>query len=122
MYKGIREHWKLNDCFRQPGPIQFEVGKDRVNYLTAPPQLSDMSTDVPPADLCFAPKVAGNMSPLSLERSQLPVELPQVTSHGINEVAFVKGQVLKPSTEEARTEVAAQHPLLNANSPFLELC
>lgn len=37
VFKELRDHWKLNDCFRQPGPIQFEIGKDRVNYLTAPP-------------------------------------------------------------------------------------
>jgi len=25
-YRAVRDHWAMHDCFRSPGPIQFEGG------------------------------------------------------------------------------------------------
>ena len=84
VFKAMREHWQLHDCYRAPGPIQFEKGKDRVNYLVKPPLMQDMSFDIPTAKDCYSPKVESNFSLLQKDRMITPVELPQLLQNGLD--------------------------------------
>ena len=84
MFSQIRDHWALNDSYRAPGPIQFEEGKDRVNFLVKAPTIGDLSKEVAKEGTCYSPKVLANQSPLAMDRMNTPVVLPQLLQNGLD--------------------------------------
>lgn len=82
-YLKIREDLKFRDCYRNPGPIQFQgVASDIVNYTVTPPKPDELLPPIPfrystLVDRYHFVKSAAYMSPLQLERlSELPMISP----------------------------------------------
>lgn len=113
-YAKVRETWKYNDCYRIPGPIQFEgVGSDSYSFILKPPTEAELAC-VFEADHGFPyfPRVTQNLSPLMQARTQAEVDLPLILSkpHKI-----VLGETLENDFEETLQAIKDQLPELSNN-------
>jgi 6-phosphofructokinase 1 len=114
-YARMRKHWAVNDCFRSPGPIQFEgVGESALNFIISPPSEADLrsSTDDPSSEFPYAPHFIENFSPLAKARLTAEVELPAVFRNGLSSCRIRTGDVLRPLSEETANSVESQYPHL----------
>ena len=66
-FAGVRDQWKLVDCYRQTGPLQFD--NFDTNYMIRPPAVADLLPRVAgKQSLGWREQHAEWMSPLQLER------------------------------------------------------
>lgn len=110
-YARMRRHWALNDCFRSPGPIQFEgVGENALNFIITPPTDLDLrsSTDDPSLEYPYFARYIDNYAPLAKSRLTASVELPAVFKNGLSSCRVRGGDLLKPLSEETNSAVETQ--------------
>lgn len=113
-YAKVREFWKYNDCYRVPGPIQFEgVTSDSFTYMLKPPTEEELQTTIE-ADYGFPyfHRNAQNFSPLMKARTAADVELPNVLK---SRHKVVLGEVLENDFEETKQAIKEQLPELSNN-------
>lgn len=82
-YAKIREHWKYADCYRIPGPIQFDgVGANSFTYMlkaATDEELWSNTTDTEaPAEFPYYVRNSQDFSPLMKDRAAASVDLPLV--------------------------------------------
>jgi len=78
-FKEVRDEWKINNYYRNPGPIQFEgAAADFTNYTIVPPTKEELLPALPDASVQsryhFA-KSMSQLSPLQQERLNAPLEM-----------------------------------------------
>ena len=125
-YEQMREHWKYNDCYKSPGPIQFEgPGSGSVPFMVKPPTAEDLASSADDASSKFPyhPHSPDNMSVLAKALMEAPVEVPKVLERGLEGCSLHPGDILQAETEEARESVHEQFPELNepTRKKFIEL-
>jgi len=90
-YAKVRETWALNDCYRNPGPIQYKGALSvSCSYLVKPPDHTKVNleefcknkNEFPCNFLPWAPKSKTNISPLSDALMKLEILLPKLISNG----------------------------------------
>ncbi|CAG9324391.1 unnamed protein product [Blepharisma stoltei] len=113
-YESMREHWMYNDCYRTPGPIQFDgVASTDVSFLLKPPTPEDLaSSDDTPESFPYYPRKKIDMSPLAIARMHAQVDVPEVFLHGLDSCQAIFGDILEPETEEVRAALQDQLPFL----------
>ena len=114
-YARMREHWKLNDCYRFPGPVQFEgPASNSLPMLLAPPSDAELasSTDDARAEYPYYVRKEVDLSALAKSRISAPVDIPQVFRNGLQSSVIVQGEILQLSNEEAKATVHESFPNL----------
>ena len=90
-YAKVRDTWALNDCYRNPGPIQYEGPLSvACSYLVKPPDHTKVNVEefckneqeFPSIFFPWAPKSKTNISPLSDVLMNLEILLPKLISNG----------------------------------------
>lgn len=114
-YESVRDHWMYNDCYRAPGPIQFEgVGSTSINYLLRAPTAEDLqSSEDTPESFPYYSRKRLDMSPLAVSRMNAPVEVPDVFVHGLDSCYAQFGDIIDAETEEVRAAIQDQLPFLS---------
>lgn len=115
-YEKVREFWKFNDCYRVPGPIQFDgVGADSVTYMLQAPTVEDLLTEPEATNSAangpYYKRDPKTFSPLMADRVAAAVDLPKVLKSST--LTVKGGRVLPPMTEETAFALAEQLPSLS---------
>lgn len=84
--QALREKWAMLDCYRSPGPIQFEgQSKDFPPFLVEPPNIERLlfkAYEFEKAEIAghktFTPKPESNFSRLRRWRNEDPIEVPDL--------------------------------------------
>ena len=122
VYEKIREFWKYNDCYRVPGPIQFDgPNANCYTYMLKPPT-DDQLFSSPEVNSSFPyyTRNPQNFSPLMECRTKALVELPSVLlkPHSIS-----LGNTVDNDFEETKYAILEQLPNLSSNKlrKYIEL-
>ena len=114
-YARMREQWKINDCFRFPGPVQFEgLASNALPMLLAPPVDAELasSTDDIRAEYPYYIRKEVDLSALAKIRIAAPVDTPSVFVDGLQSCTLVPGEILQVVNEEAKATVYESFPNL----------
>ena len=127
VYQQFRDHWAKNDCFRCPGPIQFDGKfKNVSNYLVRELDPKEFISDNENVDLLkhqYDFRSLKNMSDLEIERTKNFSIMPSIFEKGEFNVKSIQNAEF--DNIELCEKIIDQFPLTMAhkkNLKFIELC
>lgn len=125
-YQKVRDTWALNDCYRNPGPIQYSgplavscsfliKAPDHTNINLA--EFCNNQGQFPTDLLPWAPKTKTNISPFSESIAKLELLLPKLVSDGEFKIK-ISSLETKFCSEEVRKEceIGYSHIYNSSNS------
>ncbi|CEL99112.1 unnamed protein product [Vitrella brassicaformis CCMP3155] len=120
MFAEVREEWKYRDCYRAPGPVQFEgPGANLTNYTVTPPTKEDLLPETPfnyqnlSTRYGFV-KCDTYLSTLQKTRIKAKVDVAPILMHP--KARAVQANRIVPADQQAHKYVTRQYPLQCAQS------